>query len=56
VERERDFNEARKFNPSKLGSLKLVAKVHRRREQRTAGYAWHSLGLSLQNLPIFHSF
>eukprot|EP00667_Euglena_gracilis_P013262 EG_transcript_13669 len=28
VERERDFNEARKFNPSQLGSLKLVARVH----------------------------
>ena len=28
VEREREFNEARKFNTSNLGSLKLVAKVH----------------------------
>eukprot|EP00668_Euglena_longa_P045550 GGOE01061221.1.p1 GENE.GGOE01061221.1~~GGOE01061221.1.p1 ORF type:complete len:268 (-),score=101.20 GGOE01061221.1:109-912(-) len=28
VERERDFNEARKFSPSQLGSLKLVARVH----------------------------
>jgi len=28
VERERDFTDARKFNPSRLGSLKLVSKVH----------------------------